>query len=435
MRLPRLLAGGAVLVALTGTAACGAQALEPKLALRDAFSELAADRAGAVELSIASSADEIRAFAESADPEAGLGMSDEALDTLLASTLDMAYDLGDEASDADDTAEVVVRIDDLVAGELRSIGYTAYARADLDGLAERFPEMQAGLDEFRAGLTGEDGVSEPAPEEILAPATALLDGEWISVDVEAWLQQMEEAAGGGALPEDAAQEMRDLVGEALRDSVTAVQRREEDENGDHLVATVDLQEVWTTLRAELPRLYDDATAEALEQELPTAEDLPVQSFDVSFWVRGGELKRAELDLAQFVEGAAGSFVLRADLGPEREVTAPDGAVAVDFEALMATGMSELPGYGAEGGIGAEAPLDAYTVATWVDMDLSATAYEQGGEPSAALLPEVLPYYEGLAPDLVIAAVGERVQVTLGADVVCLTPSPDGFAEDIAAGAC
>ncbi|WP_164704426.1 hypothetical protein [Blastococcus litoris] len=433
--MPRLVAGGAVLVALTGTAACGAQALEPKLALRDAFVELAEDRAGGVELSIASSADEIRAFAESADPEADADLSDDVLDTVLSSSLDLAYDFGEDADDTDDAAGVVVRIDDLVAGELRSIGYTAYARADLDGLAERFPEMQQGLDEFRSGLTGEDGVSGPAPEEIRGPATALLDGDWVSVDVEAYLAQLEELSGGAAMPEDATQEMRDLLGEALKGGVTAVERRASDENGDHLVATVDVREVWGELKAGLPGLYDEATAAELEKQLPTVDAIPDLQIDVSFWVRDGELRRAELDVAQFVEGAAGSFVLRADLTPAREITAPDGAVEVDLEALTALGMSELPGDGTEGGIGAEVPLDAYTVATWIDMDLAATAYEQGGETSVALLPDVLPYYDGLAPDLAITAVGEFVQVAIGADIVCLAPSEDGFAEDIAAGPC
>ena len=59
VRLPRLLAGGAVVALLTGTAACGVQALEPKIALRDAFSDFAANRSGALELSVASSADDV----------------------------------------------------------------------------------------------------------------------------------------------------------------------------------------------------------------------------------------------------------------------------------------------------------------------------------------------------------------------------------------
>ena len=96
MRLPRLLAGGAVVAVVAGTAACGAQALEPKIALRDAFSEFTANRSGAAELSIASSSDEILAFAQSADPGSGASvMSDEDLDTLTSSSLDIAYDLGE----------------------------------------------------------------------------------------------------------------------------------------------------------------------------------------------------------------------------------------------------------------------------------------------------------------------------------------------------
>ena len=47
MRLPRLLAGGALVALLTGTAACGLQAVEPKLQLRDAAGDFAAAPTGA----------------------------------------------------------------------------------------------------------------------------------------------------------------------------------------------------------------------------------------------------------------------------------------------------------------------------------------------------------------------------------------------------
>jgi hypothetical protein len=70
LHLSRLLAVGAAVALVSGTAACGAQAAEPKIALRDAASAFAAERTGALELSFASSADDVRAFAEAADPGA-----------------------------------------------------------------------------------------------------------------------------------------------------------------------------------------------------------------------------------------------------------------------------------------------------------------------------------------------------------------------------
>jgi hypothetical protein len=449
VRLPRLLAGGAVVAVVTATAACGVQALEPKIALRNAFSEFTANRSGALELSIASSTDEVLAFAKSADPAAAdAGASEQDLDTMVSSSLDIAYDLGDDRkSETDDSSSVLVRIDDLVAGELRSVGQTVYARADVDGLAERFPDMQPGLDEFRSGLTGGDGVTEPAPAEVVEPATAFLDGEWISVDVAAYLEQLEQMAAGqdGApdgldMSDYASEEMRKLLGSALEDAVTSVERREDDEIGDHLVATLDLRKAYTTLRSGLPGLFDGEQADVMEQQLPPVSEVPDKQIEVSFWVRDGELKRAELDVAQFVDDAAGSFVLRADVSSGREITAPDDAVEFDLDTLMATGMSAYASESGEAYAEGEAPLeavdlDAHTIATWVDMDIAGMADGEGGRPSVSYLPEVVPGYEGTAPGLSITAVGERVQVAVDQDVVCLTLSADGTGEDITEDPC
>src|SRR3954447_16344532 len=94
VRLPRLLAGGAVFAVVAGTAACGAQALEPRVALRDALSDFAAQQTGAVELSVPSSAKEVRAFAAATDPSGPTAddISDDDLSTLLSSSVDFAYD-------------------------------------------------------------------------------------------------------------------------------------------------------------------------------------------------------------------------------------------------------------------------------------------------------------------------------------------------------
>lgn len=439
MRLPRLLAGGAVAALLTGTAACGLPAVEPKLELRDAVSDFAAGRTGTLELSVASSADDVRAFAEATGSSGDAQMTDDDLQQLLSSSLEIGYDLGeDRDSDADDTGRVVVRIGDLEAGELRGVEGLLYARVDAEGLAEMFPEMQAGLDSFRAGLTGEDG----APAPMIEAGTALLDGEWISVDAQAYLDQLEAAAAGAApgdpamgLSDSLSAEARDLLGAALKDAVTSVERREvDDELGNHLVAALDLRKAYTTFRSGLPDLFDGEMADALADELPPVDEVPDEQIDVSFWVRDGDLTRVELDVAQFLDEPAGHLVLRADVLAHEEITAPSDAVEFDIAALMEAGMS---GYqpAAEGQPGAELEPDAYVVATWVDMDIADMAYEEGGQPSVDYLAEVLPYYEGIAKSLDITAVGDRIQVTLGNESVCLTLSPDGIGEDIAEGPC
>jgi len=420
---------------LTGAAACGLQAAEPKLELRDAMSDLAAGRAGTLQLSLPSSADDVRAFAEAADPSGDGGMTDDDLEQLLSSSVELGYDFGeDRDSDADDTGRFVVHLEDLDAAEVRTVDGVLYARADVDGLAEKFPEMQADLDTFRGGLTGAD-----VPAETVDAATALLDGEWVSVDIQAYLdsvQALVEQVGeaGGVAPDDptaalsdmSSAEVRDLLGDALKGAVTSVERREGDDDlGDHLVTHLDLRKAYATLRSGLPEL---------EEQLPPVDEVPDKQIDVSFWVLDGDLTRIELDLAQFLDEPAGHLVLRADVLAPEEITAPSDAVEFDVAALMETAMSA-----ADPDVAYQSPPkwkpDAYQIATWVDEDFANVAYEWHTAPSVHQLPEVLPLYEGLMEGLEIIAVGDRVQVTLRHETVCLTLSYYGNSEDIADGPC
>jgi hypothetical protein len=434
VRLPRLLAGGMLAAVLTGTAACGLQAAEPKLELRDAMSDFAAGRAGTLQLSLPSSADDVRAFAEAADP-GGAEMTDDDLEQLLSSSVELGYDFGeDRDSDADDTSRFVVHLEDLDAAEIRTVDGVLYARADVDGLAEKFPEMQADLDTFRGGLTGAD-----VPAGTVDAATALLDGEWVSVDIQAYLdsvQALVEQVGeaGGVAPDDptaalsdmSSAEVRDLLGDALKGAVTSVERREGDDDlGDHLVTHLDLRKAYATLRSGLPEL---------EEQLPPVDEVPDKQIDVSFWVLDGDLTRIELDLAQFLDEPAGHLVLRADVLAPEEITAPSDAVEFDVAALMETAMSA-----ADPDVAYQSPPkwkpDAYEIATWVDEDFANVAYEWHTAPSVHQLPEVLPLYEGLMEGLEIIAVGDRIQVTLRHETVCLTLSYYGNSEDIADGPC
>jgi hypothetical protein len=436
VRLPRLLAGGMLAAVLTGTSACGLQAAEPKLELRDAMADFAAGRAGTLQLSLPSSADDVRAFAGAADPSGGDGgMTDDDLEQLLSSSVELGYDFGeDRDSDADDTSRFVVHLEDLDAAEVRTVDGVLYARADVDGLAEKFPEMQADLDTFRGGLTGAD-----VPAETADAATALLDGEWVSVDIQAYLdsvQALVEQVGeaGGVAPDDptaalsdmSSAEVRDLLGDALKGAVTSIERREGDDDlGDHLVTHLDLRKAYATLRSGLPEL---------EEQLPPVDEVPDKQIDVSFWVLDGDLTRIELDLAQFLDEPAGHLVLRADVLAPEEITAPSDAVEFDVAALMETAMSA-----SDPDVAYQSPPkwkpDAYEIATWVDEDFANVAYEWHTAPSVHQLPEVLPLYEGLMEGLEIIAVGDRIQVTLRHETVCLTLSYYGNSEDIADGPC
>jgi hypothetical protein len=442
VRLPRLLTGGAVVALLTGTAACGLQSVEPKIALRDAAAAFADANSGAVRLSIGSSADEVRDFITAADAESGAtgenDIPDDALQTVLSASLDLGYDLGqDPKSDADDASRLVVHLGDLDAGELRYVDQTLYAQVDVDGLAAEFPEMQQGLDEYRAGLDSGDPELGAVPEEVSAPLTALLDGEWVSLDYQDYLKQMQELAAGMpdapadlGLTDDASAKATELIGKALREAVVSVERRQADDFGDHLVAKISLRKAWEQLRTGLPKLFSGAMGEEMESSLPSVEDVPDKDVAVDFWVRNEALNRVELDLAQFLDEPAGHLVLRADMLDAAEITAPDGAVPFDLEGLfsgMPVGGVDGEGIWVDEGPSGADPYGlptAHDVATWVDEDLRYTADDYGVPPSVGLLPEVLPYYMDVAPGLLIAAVGERIQVNLDGASACLALSGD-----------
>ncbi|WP_104526268.1 hypothetical protein [Blastococcus atacamensis] len=428
MRLNRLLVGGSVLALLSGTAACGLQTIEPKIQLRDAFAAFGDQSSGALRLSLPSSEDDVRAFLQAADEATGgEEVPDDVLSTLLSSSLVFGFDEGEDADDpADDAVRTVVEIGDLTATEFRAIGEDLYVRADVDGLVDEFPEMQADVESFRAEL--ESGTTVPEP--LVEPARALLGGDWVSLDGKALMEQVESLSGTSTAEEEAElqKELQDLAGKAVQDAVVSVERKGEDDDlGDHLVVELNLRKGWATVRDGLPGILPEGEDPATLEQLPPVEDVPDKDVSVSVWVQDDELTRVELDAAQFLDEPAGHLVLRADVLDAEPVTAPEDSVPVDVAALF------------EGAMSASTPgaeeLDAYTIATWVDMDLATVAQENGGESSAEYLPEVLAWYEGTTPDLVITAVGPLVEVSTGGETVCLTPSPDGFGEQIADGPC
>jgi hypothetical protein len=434
VRLNRLLAGGSIAALLGGVAACGLQSVEPRIQLRDALRAFTDQASGALRLSVPSSEDDVRAFLAAADEATGgEDVSADVLSTLLSSSVVVGFDEGKDAGDpADDGGRFVVEIGDLDAAELRTTGETVYARADVDGLVHEFPDLAADVESARAELDAAEAGAADLPAALLAPAHALLEGEWVSLDTAALLAEVEELTGTATAEEDAElqSDLEELAGKALQDAVVGVERKEEDDDlGDHLVVKVNLRTGYATVRDGLPGIIPAGEDPATLEELPPVDEVPDRDVAVSVWVDDGELTRAELDAAQFLDEPAGHLVLRADALDAEPVTAPSDSVPVDvgalFEGAMAAGNAPAGGE----------VLDAYTLATWVDMDLATVAAEQGGEPTVTDLPEILPWYEGATPDLVITAVDPRVQVATGGETVCLTPSPDGMAEQIDDGPC
>ena len=435
MRLPRLITGGAIVAVLAGTAACGLQSLEPKLELRDAASDFASAKTGAIRLSVASSAAEFHAFAAEADREEGTSgstdISDADLKRLLSSSIAIAYDGGKPKDDADDAARIDVHVGRLDAGEIRVAHQVLYARVDLPGLEKQFPDMKDGVDAARASLTGADGSGEVI-EALRTPATALFDGHWVSVDTGALEKQLGSAGSGtgsgggmtdltGGLAADAPATLKKIAGKAFANGVT-VKRLDGDERlGDHLVATASLRAVYKNIRGDLPALFSDSVRDEVSTSLPQPGAVPDRNLTVSFWVKDGTLTRVELDAAQFLDKPSGALVLRADSLPAEKITAPKGAVDVDLQAIADQAGMPLDqlfagGDSVGGSLGA---MDAKTIASYVSEDINAMASQDGAAPSLTYLQQAIADMDGIADGLVITPVGDRVQVNLNGTSACL----------------
>lgn len=416
LNLSRALTGGALLALLAGTAACGLQSVAPKVELRNAAVDLGNARSAAFTVSLPSSPADVRAFLAAGNSSGGDAgtMDATTLRQLLASQLTVAYDRGaNAASSADDAGRIAVRIGGVDAGELRMVKDTAYLRVNVPGLTKEFPQLADGVNGARESL------GSPELGALRAPATAALDGKWISVDAgkNSWLAQQSRTVGGAdtRLPADFAQRLQKVAGKAFQSSV-AVRSAGEDATGDHLVATVNTRKAYTAIRGDLPGLFTGDTAKALSTSLPAAADVPSRNVDVSFWVHDGSLRRIELDAAQFLTKPAGHLVIRIDVRGGQPITAPTGATPLDLAQLQqATGASTDS---LLGDLTNSAQTDVDTLATQVDKELLALSAFDNSAPSLKYLPQARSDMASLGAD--IRAVGGRVQVSLHGKFACLT---------------
>ena len=229
---------------------------------------------------------------------------------------------------------------------------------------------------------------------------------------------------------DAPAKMKALAGKAFGGGAVAVQRLDSDDTlGDHLVATTDLRKVYGNVRGDVAALFTGRAGAEISKRLPAVTDVPDRNLSVSFWVKDGTLSRVELDAAQFLDQPAGHLVLRVDALPKQKVTAPSGAVAVDPKAIAdRTGLpldQLLTSGAASGGVigprgSAGQPLDARTVAAYLDQDIRDMADSDGAAPSLQYLAKARADLLGMDNSIVVTRVGPRIQVAYGGDAACLT---------------
>jgi hypothetical protein len=427
MSSPRAFAVGALLTLVAGTAACGASSVAPKVQLRDALGAIGEAGAASFTLSLPSSPEDVRAFLE-ATGEDDASLDDTMLEKLLDIEMLAAYDRRVSDDIYDDAARFQFRIDGEDYGETRVVDATAYFRVDLDGLSEQFPEMADDVDSLRADLDATDlGVLQPVAEAALA-------GDWLSLDASegSWLAEQTEAMEEetGQQTAELQQQLLDLAEKAAKAGVS-VKKAGTDDLGERLIATVNTRDLYSQVEADLPGLLEGvAPGAGAGEAIPPADEVPSIDVSASFWVENDVLRRVELDLAQFLDEPEGHFVIRLDTAAGKPaVEAPDDAVEIDLEGLMAesgASMDELLGGGGytEGVPGTEVEA----AAIGVSYDFQYYAEMEGVAPTVDLLPLVAEYYVGIEPPLELVAVGERVQVTYAGEVACLTLPADLVSE-------
>jgi len=331
-RTPALAALAAVVLA-----ACGAaQALAPRVALREAAKATAAQAGTALTLGLVGSEADINTLlneGKELSAEERKGMA-----ALRTSRLTISTDRGpDAASPADDRFAVDLTLGDVAhAVEIRMVDKVLYARADVAGLARQFDADPALVDKAVAGA-GAAGLG------FLSEAAA---GHWISTDLSPVVQQGTWGLPGvPGLPAGGIAGLVEAVKATFGQDV-AIARLKPDGTGDHYALTVPLRRVYERL---LPAIGGLTGGLPGASAVPPLEAVPDRSVTADAWVSDGRIVRGELDLTQFAEqGSAGKppgrVALRVDIAPlTGGVKAPEGAVKVDFSQIFSRLAGAVPG--------------------------------------------------------------------------------------------
>lgn len=340
---------------------------DPKGALTAAIEALGDYEGLTVVLSLAADAGSLTAISEGE-------LTEEQAQAIVDSSVSFTGKEGDTPEDAQ--VEVVADIGgDKV--ELRVVGSTIYARADVRDLVARFG---GDPDEIDAGMQG-----MPPQFGFLR---AGVEGEWIGIEgAQEFAEQF-----GGATPSDEdmqlAEEMAEKLGQAVDESAT-VTSAGSDDVGERL-------EVELAIRPLAEAFIDIARSTpggaALPPDAFDLSEVPDEQVPLDIWISDGRIRQIEVD---FIEVAR---VFEADDPPEGvetfglrveiieftgDVSAPDAAETVNFGELMQTFM------GGFGGVpGSEAP------GTDMQPDFSELCDQLAGQPE-----EVVSQFAEECPEL------------------------------------
>jgi hypothetical protein len=321
------------------TAGCSSERPEPQAELSTAFGSLEESRAVSMTFSIDGDLEGLSGLSE------GDALTQEEVDQITSSNLVIGADQGEDAeSTADDAMSLDLVVDGTRAGGLRYLSDTFYLQVNADELSEKYPEIAEGMTSIEESIA-------TTPE--LSTFQPLLDGEWGSLDTGpgSTFRLLLEQAGQGATMEEAVPSPEDV--KALKDAFTQVGRdatvTRDEADEDHLTASVNVRQAYTTLRPVLEQQFASAGALAGEQ-LPALDEAPDAPLEVEVWLEDGEVKSVELDLTQFND-SPGRAVMKIDVEETDPISAPDGASEIDINALvqamMGGGLGGASPYGTE----------------------------------------------------------------------------------------
>jgi hypothetical protein len=289
-----------------GCAARQVRQLEPKLELRAAAQGLAGEQRGGFTFSLTGSADDL---------VAGLTPSADEADTLrklFDSSITVAYDRAGDGV-ADDRMLAAVTIDGVQGTEVRLVDGTLYAKAPVTDLAAK-------LD------LGDIAAARSAAGAAVPGLDAAFDGKWVSLAVQDAAELSTDLPSSAT---DAGKAVAELEASAsnLFDGADITR---DPADAKHLIVTTSTAKAYAEVKRLATAMSDDLGKELAGEVGDQPEDRPVV---LDVWADNGDLSAIELNLLQFVDGAAGRVALRAEVTAGVPIEAPSGATKIDTSAL------------------------------------------------------------------------------------------------------
>jgi hypothetical protein len=313
---------------------------DPKGALTNALDSLGEYEGVRLTMSIDSDTTSLVALSEG-------DLTEEQAQQIIDSSITFASKQAEDPADAQ--AEITANIaGNETAFEMKVVDQNLYVRADAAGIMETFGQDPSALEDFQSQAAGQPGF------EFVEPA---LNGEWIAfTGFQEAIEQFGGAAGTPTEPTEAQQEAIAAFTDSLKDSIS-VEAGDLDGPGDHVVATVQVRDLFDRLSALTEQL---GTVGA--QPLPDVSEVPDEELRIDTWIDGGRLTQIALDFKQFSEWEGAEDIpegvenFRFVLGFEEftdDVEAPEDVTEVDLSTIM----QSILGAGGTGGITAPATPD------------------------------------------------------------------------------